>query len=63
MSFDMSIMASLTGPLDPGELCFTNEGKELLAEIRPWLEDDYTPDQLMAMTIEQEQEDLDHPVR
>ena len=58
----MSIMTSLTGALDPGECAWTNEGKELLAEIRPWHEDNYTPEQIQAMTIEQEQDDYDHPL-
>ena len=51
-------------PLDPGECAFTPEGRELLEVLRfRFKEDLYTPEQIKAMTIEQEQEDNDNPVR
>ena len=59
----MSIMTSLNGPLDPGEVHWTDEGKDLLAEVRPWHEDRFTPEQIQEMTIEQEQDDYENPVR
>ena len=49
-------------PLDPGEVHWTAEGQDLIAEVRSWHEDLYTPEQIREMTIEQEQDDYENPV-